>query len=532
MGARACQQICAVGGRCARRIGTPRHPRVTRSLRSVEACSHASPRSRSTGSIRARSGSRSTSARGLPAFTIVGLGRHRGPRVARPDRARRSSTRASSSPTSRITANLAPAFLRKVGPGFDAALALGGARRQRADPARRARPRYAVFGELSLGGELRDSPGALAVAEGAARAGLDPADRPARARRERRRWSTGLAVAGVSSLRAAADVVVGAAAAGASRRAGVAAGPAGRARPRRRPRARHAAAGAPDRGRRRPQPAARGPARAPARRCSPAGCRRSCRAMTRAEAIEVTRIHSVAGLHADGLITRAAVPRPAPHDLAGRAGRRRRRRRGRARRRSRTEACCSWTSCRSSSARRSTRCASRSRTARVTIVRGQRALRSRRAFMLVAATNPCPCGFAGVGDRCSCGEAESAATGASSAGRCSTAWTCWSTSSGPTEHELRVRAGDDVRRGPGAGRRRPRAPARPPARAPARPATARWTRGCSAATCSSTSAPSDALGSRLLGRRAERPRPPPGAARSADDRRPRAPRAGHPTTTC
>ena len=30
---------------------------------------------------------------------------------------------------------------------------------------------YAVFGELSLGGELRDSPGALAVAEGARRAG-------------------------------------------------------------------------------------------------------------------------------------------------------------------------------------------------------------------------------------------------------------------------------------------------------------------------------------------------------------------------
>ena len=31
--------------------------------------------------------------------------------------------------------------------------------------------RYAVFGELSLGGELRDSPGVLAVAEGARRAG-------------------------------------------------------------------------------------------------------------------------------------------------------------------------------------------------------------------------------------------------------------------------------------------------------------------------------------------------------------------------
>ena len=26
--------------------------------------------------------------------------------------------------------------------------------------------------------------------------------------------------------------------------------------------------------------------------------------------------------------------------------------------------------------------------------------------MLIAATNPCPCGFAGVGDRCTCGEVE------------------------------------------------------------------------------------------------------------------------------
>jgi magnesium chelatase family protein len=42
----------------------------------------------------------------------------------------------------------------------------------------------------------------------------------------------------------------------------------------------------------------------------------------------------------------------------------------------------------------------------VTIVRGQRALAFPTRFMLVAATNPCPCGFAGVGDRCGCGEAE------------------------------------------------------------------------------------------------------------------------------
>jgi magnesium chelatase family protein len=42
----------------------------------------------------------------------------------------------------------------------------------------------------------------------------------------------------------------------------------------------------------------------------------------------------------------------------------------------------------------------------VAIVRGQRALIFPTHFMLVAATNPCPCGFAGVGDRCQCGEAE------------------------------------------------------------------------------------------------------------------------------
>jgi magnesium chelatase family protein len=42
----------------------------------------------------------------------------------------------------------------------------------------------------------------------------------------------------------------------------------------------------------------------------------------------------------------------------------------------------------------------------VTIVRGQRALVFPTRFMLVAATNPCPCGFAGVDDRCRCGEAD------------------------------------------------------------------------------------------------------------------------------
>jgi magnesium chelatase family protein len=42
----------------------------------------------------------------------------------------------------------------------------------------------------------------------------------------------------------------------------------------------------------------------------------------------------------------------------------------------------------------------------VAIVRGQRALVFPTRFMLVAATNPCPCGFSGIDDRCNCGEAD------------------------------------------------------------------------------------------------------------------------------
>jgi magnesium chelatase family protein len=42
----------------------------------------------------------------------------------------------------------------------------------------------------------------------------------------------------------------------------------------------------------------------------------------------------------------------------------------------------------------------------VTIVRAQRALVFPTRFMLVGATNPCPCGYAGVGDRCSCSEVD------------------------------------------------------------------------------------------------------------------------------
>src|SRR5438270_4058507 len=143
---------------------------------------------------------------GLPTFTIVGLG----DAAVRESRDRVRSAIMNSGfefPQTRITANLAPAFLRKVGPGFDAALALGVLAASGQVPAE-ALTGYAVFGELSLGGELRDSPGALAVAEGARHAGLRRLIVP----RERAREAAlveGIDVAAVRTLAAAADVIAG-----------------------------------------------------------------------------------------------------------------------------------------------------------------------------------------------------------------------------------------------------------------------------------------------------------------------------------
>jgi magnesium chelatase family protein len=108
---------------------------------------------------------------GLPNFTIVGLA----DRAVRESRERVRSAILNSGfefPQRRVTVNLAPASLRKAGPGFDLAIAcaiLGVGGHVPAD----ALERYAVFGELGLGGEIRPCRGALAVAEGTARAGLE-----------------------------------------------------------------------------------------------------------------------------------------------------------------------------------------------------------------------------------------------------------------------------------------------------------------------------------------------------------------------
>src|SRR5205085_4141372 len=143
---------------------------------------------------------------GLPTFTIVGLA-DAAVRESR-DRVRAAILNSGFEfPQTRITANLAPAFLRKVGPGFDAALALGVLAASGQVPAAALRS-YAVFGELSLSGDLRDSPGALAVAEGAHRAGLRRLIVP----RERAREAAlvdGLDIVAVENLRACAEVVMG-----------------------------------------------------------------------------------------------------------------------------------------------------------------------------------------------------------------------------------------------------------------------------------------------------------------------------------
>jgi magnesium chelatase family protein len=127
--------------------------------------------------------------------------------------------------------------------------------------------------------------------------------------------------------------------------------------------------------------------------------------LTRAEAIEVTRIHSVVGVHAGGLIT--SRPFRAPHhtiSAAGLAGGSTPPRPGEATLAHRGVLFLDELS----EFQRSSLDALRQplEDGRVTIVRGQQSLTFPTSFMLVAATNPCPCGFAGVDDRCTCGEAD------------------------------------------------------------------------------------------------------------------------------
>jgi magnesium chelatase family protein len=115
--------------------------------------------------------------RGLPAFAVVGL----------PDtavREARERVRAALAncdfdfPLRRIVANLAPAGLRKVGPGLDLPIAVALLVASGQLDWERL-PRLALAGELALDGSVRPVPGVLAIAEAAREQGLEAVVVPA-----------------------------------------------------------------------------------------------------------------------------------------------------------------------------------------------------------------------------------------------------------------------------------------------------------------------------------------------------------------
>ena len=144
--------------------------------------------------------------RGLAAFTIVGLP---DPTV-REARERVRSALLNSGlefPLKRMTANLAPAHLRKAGPAFDLALAVA-VLAASGQVARERLGEWAVCGELSLSGALRPVRGALAMALGARHRGFTRLIVPT-ANAIEAGLVEGLEVSGVDSLARIVDLMAG-----------------------------------------------------------------------------------------------------------------------------------------------------------------------------------------------------------------------------------------------------------------------------------------------------------------------------------
>ncbi len=353
---------------------------------------------------------------GLPSFTIVGLA-DVAVREAR-DRVRAAILNCGYEfPERRITANLAPGDVPKVGPGLDLALACAVLAASGQLPAELLES-HALFGELSLDGEVRPCHGTLAIAQAAQEQGLR-ALVLAGARAREAALVEGLEIAVAERLASAARVLGGGAGdplpAPLEQGGGTDSGcaedqwphPGGLSKL--------------DLGDVRGQPHAIEAlilAAAGAHNLllsGPPGTGKTMLAqrlptilppLSRAEAIEVTRIHSITGRLEDGeLISRR--PFRAPHHSITTAGLV-----GGARRGWVGEVVLAHRGVlfldELSEFARPTLEALRQplEDGRVAIVRAQHSAVYPACFALIAATNPCPCGYFGDDERCGCSEAD------------------------------------------------------------------------------------------------------------------------------